>query len=451
MEIPLKNRSHWSSSFSFFLVAVGSAVGLGNIWKFPYIAGENGGGAFVLIYLLCIALVGLPIFVAELYIGRQGQSNIVHSFNVLEKKKSRWRVVGYLGILSAFVILSFYSVVGGWIIDYFLKALSFSFEAKSSAQITGMLQHLFSSPGKQIIYHMVFMSFTFLIVVGGISKGLERWSKLLMPAFLTLLFALFVYSTTTTGFKASLSFLFYPDFSMLTPSGVLEAVGHSFFTLSLGMGAIMTYGSYLKKNEDLIKTAFYIGLADTIIALMAGVVIFSIVFTYGFEPGAGPKLMFETLPVLFSKDAAGNYLAMSFFGLVLFAALTSSVSLLQVVVSYFEENSHLSKFTITFISSFSIFCIGILSALSTNLLSDFHIIEGLTFFDFFDKLSSHYLLPIGGLLMAIFFGWKIDTEDIKKIFSDHPKTKFYFFVLIWSNRVVAPLAIFIMILNSIFG
>ncbi|MDH5580525.1 MAG: sodium-dependent transporter, partial [Bdellovibrionales bacterium] len=262
---------------------------------------------------------------------------------------------------------------------------------------------------------------------------------------------LFIYSVTTPGFKDSLVFLFYPDFKMLTPSGVLEAVGHSFFTLSLGMGAIMTYGSYLKKSEDLIKTAFYIGLADTIIALMAGIVIFSIVFTYGLEPSSGPKLMFETLPTLFSKDAAGNVLAMSFFGLVLFAALTSSVSLLQVVVSYFEENSNLSKTAITLLSAFSIFCLGILSALSTNLLSDFYVVEGLTFFDFFDKLSSHYLLPLGGLLMAVFFGWKLDAEEIKKIFLDHPKTKLYFFVLIWSNRILAPLAILIMTINSIFS
>ena len=447
----MKNRSHWSGPLSFFLVAVGSAVGLGNIWKFPYIAGENGGGAFVLVYLLCIALVGLPIFVAELYIGREGQSNIVHTFNVLEKKKSRWRFVGHLGILSAFVILSFYSVVGGWIIDYFLKALNFSFEGRSGSDISGMLNLLFSSPGKQIIYHMVFMFITFMIVVGGISKGIERWSKILMPAFLILLLGLFIYSVTTPGFKDSLVFLFYPDFKMLTPSGVLEAVGHSFFTLSLGMGAIMTYGSYLKKSEDLIKTAFYIGLADTIIALMAGIVIFSIVFTYGLEPSSGPKLMFETLPTLFSKDAAGNVLAMSFFGLVLFAALTSSVSLLQVVVSYFEENSNLSKTAITLLSAFSIFCLGILSALSTNLLSDFYVVEGLTFFDFFDKLSSHYLLPLGGLLMAVFFGWKLDAEEIKKIFLDHPKTKLYFFVLIWSNRILAPLAILIMTINSIFS
>ncbi len=447
----MKNRSHWSSSFSFFLVAVGSAVGLGNIWKFPYIAGENGGGAFVLIYLLFIALIGLPIFIAELYLGRQAQSNIVHAFNVIEKKKSNWRVIGHMGIISAFVILSFYSVVGGWIIDYFLKALTFSFEAQSTENINSMLNNLFASPVKQISYHFIFMLLTFLIVLGGISKGIERWSKILMPAFFVLLLGLFFYSATTEGFSKSLSFLFSPNFTKLTASGILEAVGHSFFTLSLGMGAIMTYGSYLEKKEDLIKTGFFIGVADTVIALMAGIVIFSIVFTYGMEPGSGPKLMFQTLPALFSKDVSGSYIAISFFGLVLFAALTSSVSLLQVVVSYFEETSKLSRKTLISLISLSIFSLGILSALSTNVLADFYVIEGNTFFDTFDKLSSHYLLPIGGFLMAIFFGWKVDPNHIKEIFQKHPKTRFYFFVLLWSNRILAPMAIFIMILNSVLG
>jgi NSS family neurotransmitter:Na+ symporter len=438
-------RSHWSSRLSFILVAVGSAVGLGNIWKFPYIAGLNGGGLFVLIYLLCIALIGLPIFVAELYIGQRSQTNVVNAFSVIEEKKSKWAIAGWFGLISAFLILSFYSVVGGWIIDYLYKSVTFAFDGKTDEQIKGLMVGLFSDPSKQIALHFVFMFMTFGIVIGGISKGIEKWSNILMPAFFVILFGLLIYSFFTPGFKNAFNFLFSFNSSKLTASGILEAVGHSFFTLSLGMGAIITYGSYLNKKESLLGTAMLIGVMDTLVALISGLIIFSIVFSYGLDPSSGPTLMFQTLPVLFAKTTGGQVVSIAFFGLVLFAALTSAISLLEVMVSYFDESLKWPRKKTTSIVCIAIFLLGILSALSTNVLSKFHVYKELTFFDFFDQLTSHYTLPLGGLVISLFLGWKTDRERVEGTL----KNKLIADIIIWSCRIVAPLAILSMIVNSL--
>lgn len=442
----MEKRSHWSSRLSFILVAIGSAVGLGNIWKFPYIAGENGGGLFVLIYLICIMVIGLPIFIAELYVGQKSQSNLVTAFEVLDKKKSKWAIVGWLGLVSAFLILSFYSVVGGWIIDYLVKSLTFSFSGKTDSQVQNMMTELFSSPFKQIGLHLLFMFLTFGIVIGGIAKGIERWSNILMPCFFVLLTGLLIYSATTPGFSQALSFLFSFNADKLTAAGVLEAVGHSFFTLSLGMGAIITYGSYLSPKENLLGTAVLIGFMDTIVALSSGIIIFSIVFSYNLDPSSGPTLMFQTLPVLFAKTPGGEYVSIAFFGLVLFAALTSAISLLEVMVSYFDESLNWDRKKTTSIICILLFLLGILSALSTNILSTFYVVKKLTFFDTFDQLTSHYALPLGGLFISLFFGWKVGADKINEMV----KNQLIAGVILWSTRVVAPLAILAMIINSIF-
>jgi NSS family neurotransmitter:Na+ symporter len=437
-------RSHWTNRFSFILVAIGSAVGLGNIWKFPYITGLNGGGLFVLIYLLCIAVIGLPIFLAELYIGQRSQANLVSAFSIIEGKKSKWEIAGWFGLISAFLILSFYSVVGGWIIDYLYKSLTFSFDGKTDDQVRGMMTDLFSSPIKQITLHFFFMGLCFGIVRAGVSKGIEKWSNILMPTFFVILVGLLTYSFTTPGFQDAITFLFSFKYDKLTGSGILEAVGHSFFTLSLGMGAIITYGSYLNKNESLLGTALLIGVMDTVVALTSGIIIFSIVFSYGLNPSSGPTLMFETLPVLFAKTTGGQFVSIAFFGLVLFAAITSAISLLEVMVSYCDESLKWSRKKATPIVCIAIFFLGIFSALSKNVLANFHIWNELTFFDFLDKLTSHYTLPIGGLLIAIFFGWKTDRKQVSLVFYN----KTFSTLIIWSCRVIAPLAIFAMIVNS---
>lgn len=432
-----QQRAHWSGRLAFVLAAVGSAVGLGNIWKFPYITGVNGGGAFVLIYLFCIAMVGIPIFIAELYIGQKSQKNVVESFEVTDRKGTPWRATGWMGLLSAFLILSFYSVVGGWILDFVVKAASGAFSSEGEDSVRGLLGGLFSDPVRQVVWHFVFMALTIGTVLAGVKNGIERASKILMPILFGLLAVLFLRSLFLPGFGEAVEFLFMPHTEQLTGSGVLEAVGHSFFTLSLGMGAMITYGSYLGTTESLPKIAVTVALLDTLVALAAGVVIFSIVFSFGLEPGAGPGLMFQTLPVLFGKMNGGYFVGLAFFVLVGFAAFTSAISLLEVVVAYWEDTHKVSRLKTALVSGTLIFLLGILSALSTNVLGDFTIF-GLTFFDLFDKLTSNYLLPIGGMLISLFFGWRLGPTAVVAVLGKKLGEGYLGTGLLWSARVLAP-------------
>lgn len=445
----LKSRSRWGSRLAFILATSGSAIGLGNIWKFPYVAGVNGGGSFVLLYLACIFLIGVPIFIAELYIGQQSQKNAVEAFAVLHKPKTFWSLPGWLGVISAFLILSFYSVVGGWILDFELRSLLNEFGPQASQeQIKGSLSQLFANPVRQIIAHIIFMSLTVGIVLKGVREGLERWTKILMPTLMVLLVALLIYSFTLSGFQQALSFLFQPDFSKLTAAGALEAVGHSFFTLSLGMGVIITYGSYLSKDENLAKVAFTIAFLDTFIALVAGLVIFSIVFSFNLDPSGGPGLIFSTLPSLFAQLPGGSIVSSTFFLLVSFAALTSSVSILEVVVAYIHEKYNYSRAKVTICTGLITAVTGVLCLFSFNVLKDFKIL-GLNIFDLFDTTTSSYLLPIGGLLMSLFFGWVLGEKAAAKAIKS--ENKVLTLGLVWTARIVAPLAILVIIYQKVVG
>ncbi|MFK8139258.1 MAG: sodium-dependent transporter [Bdellovibrionales bacterium] len=439
------NRAHWSGRFAFILAAAGSAIGLGNLWKFPYVTGVNGGGAFVLLYLACIAAVGLPILIAEIYIGQNSQSNAVQSFEKLYKKGTAWRAPGFMGLIAAILILSFYSVVGGWVMDFEYRSIMMEFKSASGEEISKMLGGLFENPGRMAIWHTIFMGLTVGIVVGGVKDGLERWNKILMPTLFLILVILLVRSFYLEGFSDAVSFLFQPDFSKLTPASILEAVGHSFFTLSLGMGAMITYGSYLDKKENLLRTAVTVAFLDTFIALIAGLVIFSIVFTYGLEPGGGPGLMFQTLPGLFAQLPGGSYISIGFFFMVLFAALSSAVSILEVSVSYFSESKNLDRKKVAIVSGGIIYIMGYLPLLSFNHLSDVKVL-GLNFFDLFDKISSSYLLPIGGMLISLFMGWKLSRKAVEKVVGGPGLAATG---LLWLLRVVAPLAVLAVIINGI--
>lgn len=448
-------RAHWSGRLAFILAAAGSAIGLGNIWKFPYITGENGGGAFVLIYLACIAVVGLPILIAEMYIGQKAQRNTVEAFEVIHKKGTFWRVPGWLGLASAFLILSFYSVVGGWILDFEFRSILGEFYGKDESTIKTTLTGLFSAWPRQLLWHTVFMVLTVGIVLGGVKNGLERWNKILMPVLLGILGLLFVYSMTLPGFKDSIGFLFSFDTSKLSPAGVLEAVGHSFFTLSLGMGTLITYGSYLGKDENLPKIAVAVAFMDTMIALVAGIVIFSVVYSFNMEPGAGPGLILVTLPVLFNKMGMMGYIvSVLFFMLVSFAAITSAVSILETVVAYWDETRNVERKKGTILVGIVIYLVGLLSVFSTNLLSDFKVASfafegGLTFFDLFDKLTSSYFLPIGGLLISLYFGWVVGLKGIQEATrSDNDLVNKG---LLWTARVIAPGAVLDVLMNLAFG
>jgi neurotransmitter:Na+ symporter, NSS family len=442
------DRAHWSGRFAFVLAAAGSAVGLGNIWKFPYMAGVNGGGAFVFVYLMCIAIVGMPILIAEIYIGRSSQKNAVQAFEELHREKTPWRLAGILGIVSAFLILSFYSVVGGWVLDFEFKSILNQFASQDDAVVKEFLGSLFASPLRLIFWHTLFMGATVYIVIGGISKGIEKWSRLLMPLLILLLGILFVRAMFLDGFGEAMTFLFSPDFSKLSWSGVLEAVGHSFFTLSLGMGAMITYGSYMKKSENVIFTAFAVGILDTLVAIVAGIVIFAVVFSYGQEPGAGPTLMFVTLPLLFKQMAGGYFVSIMFFLLVAFAALTSAISLLEVVVTYWDEEHNWPRKKTTLVMGGTIWALGILCALSFNVLSDFKFFGKFNTFDLFDVATSKIFLPLGGMVIALYYGWVLGPKAVIATFESPPK-KAISMSLMWTARVVAPAAVLFMLIQGV--
>ena len=441
------HRPKWSGSIGFILAAAGSAVGLGNIWKFPYITGMNGGGAFVLIYLLCIALVGVPVLLSELYIGKTGQANTVKAYEKVHKKGSIWQIGGVISLTSAFLILTYYSVIGGWILHFEWQSILSIFNQYNDAQVAETLGNLLNDPKEQIILHFIFCVLTTGIVYGGVQKGIERWSEILMPGLTVLLFILLIYSSFLPGFSQSLEFLFVPKFNQLTWSGVLEAVGHSFFTLSVAVGVMITYGSYLNKSENLPKMGFTIAILDTIIALTAGVIIFSAVFSYGIEINAGPTLIFESLPVLFNRMSGGYVIATSFFLLVSFTALTSTISILEVVVAFWVETFKTRRKATTIGVGLTVFILGIFNALSSNILSHIRIF-GLSIFDFIDKLTSNIFLPSAGLITAIFIGWVLGPKAIRKITSG---TGFeaYHYILLFSIRIIVPISISIILILSI--
>lgn len=439
-------RGHWSTRLSFILAAAGSAVGLGNIWKFPYITGVNGGGAFVAVYLVCIALVGLPIFVSELFIGQKAQANVVRAFEATHRPGTPWRFVGWMGLLSAFLILSFYSVVGGWVLDFVYRSLGNQFAGRPDAEIQGMLGTLFSSPSRQFFWHALFMCGTVAIVLQGLASGLERWNRILMPSLFLLLLLLLLRAAFLPGLGRALTFLFVPDTSRLSAAGVLEAVGHSFFTLSLGMGAMITYGSFLRSNAELTRTVLTVAALDTLIALAAGTVIFSVVFSYGLDASSGPTLMFQTLPMLFAKMPGGYFVSLAFFLLVAFAALTSAISLLEVVTAYWTEQHGTARKPTVLVLGAIIYVLGIPSALSTNLLSDVKVL-GHTFFDLADKLTSSVTLPLGGALIALFFGWVLGPRAAEEIVG--PRFPLAAKLLMWTARVLAPVAVGVIIVHGL--
>ncbi len=446
-------RSQWASRIGFVLAAAGSAIGLGNIWKFPYITGLNGGGAFVLVYLGCILLVGLPIMMAEFLIGRHGQKDAVGSFASLAGERSPWRMVGWMGVFTSFLLFSFYAVVAGWSFDYIVRSATGAFQGKSADEINAIFGQLVTSPVQVIFWQAVFIVATVGIVVGGVRGGIERWSKILMPLLFLLLLLLFVRGMTSPGARAGLEFMFRPDFSKLTPNALLDALGHSFFTLSLGAGTMITYGSYLDRKADLFTLSLRITILDTLVALLAGLAIFPVVFAAGLEPSSGPGLVFQTIPIVFSALPFGSFLAVLFFLLLAFAALSSSISMLEVSVAYLVDEKGWGRTLATSLMGFFAFVIGIPSALSFNKLAQFTPFFGRTFFDFVDKLVSSYLLPLGGLCVALYAGWfwKADAEK-RELTGDGDRAWIY---PLWHLlvRFIAPLAVVVILLNQagLFG
>jgi len=433
----------------FIMAASGSAVGLGNVWKFPYIAGQNGGGAFVLVYLICIAAVGLPIMLAEFTIGRKTSLNPVGAFQQL-KPGTPWVGIGIMGVLAGFLILSFYGVVGGWTIAYVVKAVTHSLDQFTNPADAGKFFGLFiASTGEVMFYHALFMGLTIAIVINGVHGGIEKACDILMPTLVVMLVILMIRALTLDGAMEGLKFYLYPDFSKLSGQAVLLAMGQAFFSLSLGMGAMITYGSYLPAKENLTSATLYVVLFDTLIALLMGLVIFPAVFAMGLEPTEGPGLVFSVLPAVFTDMPFGWVVSIIFFTLLAIAALTSAISLLEVVVAYFIDQKGWGRKQAVLSMGLVIFVIGIPSGLSFGLLADTQLFE-MTFFDHVDNISSNYLLPIGGMLTAIFVGWVWGTKEAHKEIERHETTFHWAGYWEFVVRYIAPVAVAIVFFAKIF-
>ena len=406
-------HGEWSSRWIFILAATGSAVGLGNIWKFPYMAGENGGGAFVLIYLICIASMGIPIMMAEVLIGRRGRQSPVNTMITLAREENankHWVWLGWSGVVAGFLILSYYSVIAGWTLAYILNAVTGTFTGMDGKAVEGVFNELTKSPGALIFWHSLFMLLTMIVVARGVQQGLEKAIRFLMPALFTLLIILVGYALSTDAFTKGLDFLFTPDFSKISTEGVIKALGHAFFTLSLGMGAIMIYGSYMPHDASIAKTPVTVAVADTVVALLAGMAIFPIVFANGLEPGAGPGLVFVTLPIAFGQMPGGVFFGTIFFVLLTFAAWSSSISLIEPFVAWLVENKNMTRNRASILSGTVTWVIGFGTILSFNKWEDIKL-GGKTFFGWLDFLTSNIMLPLGGLLIGVFAAWVIKKQS----------------------------------------
>lgn len=443
-------REHWASHFGFIMAAAGSAIGLGSLWRFPYVAGDNGGGAFVLLYILFTFLLGVPIFIGELIIGRKTQRSPVFAYQELSRQSGNWRMVGYLNMLTSFIILSFYCVVAGWCLNYALMSLNQFTVGQSPEEIRSIFDTVYTSSDLNIFWLLIFILLNVGVVYKGIRKGIEKWSRILTPALLFILIALFAYATTFSGFSKAVHFIFYPNFSKLTPSVILNALGMAFFTLSVGLGIIVTYGSYLKPSENLPRTAFIVAIMTLLVSLMAALMIFPIVFTFDFPPEGGPGLIFKTMPILFSKLPGNLVISTVFFLLFVFTALTSSISLLEVLVSNLMELFSWKRSKAAILSSIGIFIFGIPSALSGSkaLFPNWSKIYGSTFFDTMNYITASWMMPISGLLTAIFLGFVMKKELCREEFSKGTAFTYLFNPWFFTVRYIAPIAVILIILEQ---
>lgn len=425
------NRAHWGSSLSFFLAASGAAIGLGNIWKFPYIVGINGGGAFIAVYLLALICIGVPILFAEIFCGQRSAAQPIKCYHIEHQSffKKMLPLIPTFGLLGAFLIISFYAVIGGWVSHYTYLAFKGDILIKSA-----LPENILGSLKQQLFFHFAFMAGVFLISVKGFKKGIEAFNLVAMPGLFLLLIGLLIFCCVRFDLTQTFDFLFYPHFEDLSVYAVMEAIGHAFFTLGVGVCALLTYGSYLKPSQKVFPLSLSIAFFDTFVAILCAVVIFSIVFSFGFKPDVGPKLIFVTLPELFALLPFSYVLSSSFFLLVFFAAITSAISMVEPLIDFTQERFFLSRKIATLIICSLSYLLGIFVILS----SDSH--YGFTFFSFslfdlFDKLSTHILMPFVGMSTSIFVGWKYENA-IKDQMSDYPALihKLLIFFLRW----VAP-------------
>ncbi|MFZ5698079.1 MAG: sodium-dependent transporter [Pseudomonadota bacterium] len=440
----------WSGRLIFILAAASSAVGLGSIWKLPYIIGQNGGGAFVLVYLGCVLLLSVPLMMAEIMIGRRGRQSPVNSFAALAieaKASSKWRWVGVLGVLTGFLILSYYSVIGGWVLAWLVKFPLGLAPAADAATAKVTLDDFFASPAEIFGWHTLFMLVVALIVMRGVERGLEQAVRILMPGLLILLVVVVAYSAMYGNFSEAVAFIFTPDFSQLTWNGVVVAMGHSFFTMSIGMGALLAYGAYMPAHQSIAVSTVWIIAIDTLVSLLAGLAMFPLVFASGLSPAEGPGLMFVTLPVVFEAMPGGIFLGGAFFLMVLFAAWGSAIGLVEPFAAWLVERGA-SRVRATLVLCAAAWALGIVTVLSFNILAGVQV-GGRTLYELLDYVTANVLLPVGGVLLAIFAGWVMkDTRVMKEL-----AMKNMGLYLAWrvAVRVVAPSLILVVLIVGLLG
>ena len=448
-----KERGNFGSKLGVILASAGSAVGLGNIWRFPYETGNHGGAAFILIYLGCILLLGLPIMIAEFLIGRHSQANTARAYQMLAPG-TQWRWVGRMGVLAGFLILGYYSVVAGWTLEYIFEAVSSSFAGKTPAEFISSFQSFSSNPWRPALWLTLFLLATHFIIVKGVEKGIEKSSKIMMPTLFIIILILVGCSVTLPGAGKGIEFLLKPDFSKVDGNVFLGAMGQAFFSLSLGMGCLCTYASYFSKNTNLTRTAFSVGIIDTFIAVLAGFIIFPAAFSVGIQPDAGPSLIFITLPNVFQQAFSGipilaYIFSVMFYVLLALAALTSTISLHEVVTAYLHEEFNFTRGKAARLVTTGCILLGILCSLSLGVTKEFTIF-GLGMFDLFDFVTAKLMLPLGGLLISIFTGWYLDKKLVWSEITNNgtlkvPTYKLIIFIL----KYVAPIAISVIFINEL--
>ena len=445
-------RENFGNRFGVLVAMAGSAIGLGNLWRFPYMVGEYGGAAFIFVYIVFFFLLCLPILISEVIIGRKSQTNAFGAFGKLDPG-SPWRWVGVLMVLTPVIVVSYYSVIGGWSVEYFIKACMMDFSAghASEAEFGNMFGEFITSVWTPIICHTAYLLLTALIVVAGVKSGIERFGKIMMPLLFVIVIVIAARSATLPGSREGLEWLFKPDFSKIDASVCAAALGQGFFSLSAGFGIMLTYASYISKKENIAASSAYTAVSDLIFAIIASCAIMPAVFAFGLDPEEGPGLVFETLPYIFSMMPLGGLIAVLFFLALIVAALTSSISLYEVGVAYLMEEKHMSRKKASVLIFVVAWTLGILCSLSFGPLSGMKLF-GNTLFNFFDKLSANWLMPLGALLIVIFVGWRMGRADVRDEFTNGGTLKAncrVFGVIYFLIRFVAPLAILVVFISNL--
>lgn len=446
-----KPRAQFATRIGVIAASVGSAIGLGNIWRFPYEAGQHGGGAFLLIYILFVFAIGVPIICSEFLIGRSSHSNVLGAFQKLERKGSKWHLISYVGILSSLMILSFYSVVAGWTLEYTIQSVAGGLKDSSPDYLANYFQEFTTQSNRSLMWTIVFLLLNYLIIRKGLKNGIERMSNIMTPLLFVILLVFCVNSLMMPGAADGLKFLFVPDFSKITPKVMLGALGQAFFSLSLGVSTLITYASYFKKDVPLVRSASIIAGLDTLFAIVAGLIIFPALFTYGIEPTEGPKLVFEVLPYIFSQTPGGQIWATAFFFLLFLASITSTISMSEISISFFCEEWKMTREKASMLNTVIAIVFGSLCALSFGAAADWKIF-GMTVFDLFNFTTANLLMPVCGIVFAIFAGWFMDKKLVRSQLTNDETLKVRTYKsIVFSLRYIAPLAILSIFLYQLLG